>query len=313
MTKKNRVVFAGSPEFALPALEALHAAEDFEVSLVVTQKDKRRNRRKLEPTPVKRRALELGIPVVEPDKVSDPEWIERLREEDPDFIVVIAYGQILRKPLLDAFPDRIVNVHASILPQYRGAAPIHRVLMDGVDETGVSIMLIDEGLDDGDVLKIGKIPVEREDNVHTLTEKLAFLGAEELLVVLRDFETYEKNRAQQVESEATYAAKIDKETGHIRWSMKAKEIENALRALSPQPGIFFIYNDQRVKIHKIHTISAYTTHEPGKVFRVSADGIFVNCADGCIVIEKLQFPGKKPVAVSDYLRGNSFPEGVQLL
>lgn len=306
------IVFMGTPEFAVPTLEALHS-KGHNISLVITQKDKKRGRgKKLLPTPVKEKALELGLEVYQPDSVNEDESIERLRKIDPDVIVVVAFGQILRKQVLNLPKYGCLNVHASILPKYRGAAPINWAIIDGEEETGITIMEMNEGLDTGDILKIERIPIEEEDDSISIHDKLSFLGGELIVEVLEDIERGNINKTPQDDKLSSYAPMLSKETGRIDWNNNGNNIINLIRGLKPWPSAYFIYNGDNIKIHKAKKAERFPGKDNGMVVKVSDEGIYVNCQDSSIVIEELQFPGKKKMRVSDYLRGNQFPTNVKL-
>ncbi|NLX61055.1 MAG: methionyl-tRNA formyltransferase [Tissierellia bacterium] len=306
------IVFMGTPEFAVPTLEALHA-KGYNISLVITQKDKRRGRgKKLLPTPVKEKALELGLEVYQPDSVNDKDSIEKLKKIGPDVIVVVAFGQLLKKDLLDIPKYGCLNVHASILPKYRGAAPINWAIIMGEKETGISIMEMDEGLDTGDILKIEKIPIEEDDDSIILHDKLARLGGKLIVEVLEDVKKGKVEKIPQDHKESSYAPMLTKETGRIDWNNNGNNIINLIRGLKPWPSAYFIFNGNSIKIHKAKKEDKLTDDENGVVVKVSDEGIYVNCQDSTIVIEELQFPGKRKMKVAEYLRGNEFPTNIKL-
>lgn len=302
----------GTPDFAVPTLEALHS-KGHTISLVITQKDKKRGRgKKLQPTPVKAKALDLGLEVYQPDSVNEVEAIERLKAINPDAIVVVAFGQILKKDVLNLPRYGCLNVHASILPKYRGAAPINWAIINGEEETGVTIMEMDEGLDTGDMLKIGRIPIEEEDDSISIHDKLSALGGKLIVEVLEDIEKGQIDKTPQDDSLSSYAPMLSKETGRIDWNNNGDNIINLIRGLKPWPSAYFIYNGENIKIHKARKAERFVNYDNGVVAKVSDEGIYVNCQDSSIVIEELQFPGKKAMKVSDYLRGNLFPRDVKL-
>lgn len=309
---KHKVIFMGTPEFAVDSLKSLHAHENFEIGLVITQPDKIRSRNKMEASAVKKSALELGLPVYETMNVSSGESLEMIDSIQPDFVVVVAFGQLLRKNLLDKYKDRVINVHASLLPKYRGAAPINWAILNGETETGISIMLIDEGLDSGDVLSMARTKVEQEDTSVSLTKKLSEIGAEELVKVLKNFDIYYRERVAQNHTMATKASKISKEMGKIDWNESASVIDGKVRGLQPWPMAYTSYQNKIVKIHKIAIIKKYNNIENGVAFKADKQGIHVNCKDACILMKEIQFPGKKKMAVHEYLNGHSFAEGTLL-
>ena len=306
------IVFMGTPEFAVPALEALHS-KGYDISLVITQKDKRRGRgKKLLPTPVKEKALELGLEVYQPDSVNGEDTIDRLKEINPDVIVVVAFGQILKKDLLNIPKYGCLNIHASILPKYRGAAPINWAIINGEKETGITIMEMDEGLDTGDILKVERIPIEKDDDSISIHDKLSHLGAKLIIQVLEEMRMGKIEKTPQNHELSSYAPMLSKETGRIDWNNNGNNIINLIKGLKPWPSAYFIYNGDSIKIHKARMEDRLNDEENGVVVKVSDEGIYVNCKDSTIVIEELQFPGKRKMKVSEYLRGNKFPTNIKL-
>ncbi|NLY67517.1 MAG: methionyl-tRNA formyltransferase [Tissierellia bacterium] len=306
------IVFMGTPEFAVPPLEALHS-KGYDISLVITQKDKRRGRRKkLLPTPVKEKALELGLEVYQPDSVNEKDTINRLIEINPDVIVVVAFGQILKKDLLNIPKYGCLNIHASILPKYRGAAPINWAIINGEKETGITIMEMDEGLDTGDILKVERIPIEKDDDSISIHDKLSHLGAKLIIQVLEEMRMGKIEKTPQNHELSSYAPMLSKETGRIDWNNNGNNIINLIKGLKPWPSAYFIYNGDSIKIHKARIEDRLNDEENGVVVKVSDEGIYVNCKDSTIVIEELQFPGKRKMKVSEYLRGNKFPTNIKL-
>lgn len=307
-----KIVFMGTPQFAVPSLDALYNS-GHEISLVITQKDKPKGRgKKVLPTPVKERALELGLEVYQPDSVNSQESINRLKEIDPDCIVVVAFGQILKKEVLSLPKYGCLNVHASLLPKYRGAAPINWVIINGEKKTGITIMEMNEGLDTGDILKAKEILIEEDDDSSSLSDKLSKLGSELIVEVIDDISKGNITKIPQNHELSTYAPILSKKMGRINWNSNGENIINLIRGLKPWPLAYTSYKGENVKIHKARNIEKFSEKANGTVVKVSPDGIFVNCNDSCIVIEELQFPGKKKLYVSEYLRGNEFEEGVVL-
>lgn len=306
------IVFMGTPDFAVQSLESLFR-EGHKISLVITQKDKAKGRgKKILPTPVKEKALELGLEVYQPDSVNSDESISKLTEIAPDCIVVVAFGQILKKEVLKLPKYGCLNIHASILPKYRGAAPINWAIINGEKDTGVTIMEMDEGLDTGDILKVKTIPIDEDDDSNTVHDKLAVLGSKLIIETLDDIEKDNINKIPQDDELHTYAPMLSKKTGRIDWNSNGDNIINLIRGLKPWPSAYMIYNGKNIKIHKARKVARFFDEDNGVVVKVSNEGIFVNCNDSCIVIEEWQFPGKKKLKVSEYLRGNQFSEGVLL-
>lgn len=309
---KNKIVFAGSPDFAVESLQKLYDNPNNEIQLVISQQDKKRNRNKFSPTAVKKRAMELGIEVITPKDINDDEVFDILDKLNPDFIVVVAYGQLIKKRILDRFKNKILNVHASILPKYRGAAPINYSLLNGDKESGVSIMLVEEGLDTGDILAIDKVDLDDKIMLEELHDKLMVMGASLINKVIDDYKNYFDSRIKQNEDKASTVGKINKSMGEIDFNEKSDVIYNKFRGLTPWPGLFFTLNKKKVKVHNINIIKQYNDKKNGEVVKVDKNGIKVACEDGFVVITRLQLPNKKPLNVSEYLNGNSFEEGIIL-
>lgn len=308
----KKVIFMGTPDFAVASLNEIANDENFEIPLVITRADKKRNRGKLLPTPVKERALELGLEVITPKSINTEEVITKIKDIKPDYIAVVAYGQIIGKELIDYMDGRMINVHSSILPKYRGAAPINWAIVKGEKESGVSIMLVGEGLDQGDILKIEKTPISEDEDAGSLHDRLMNMGAKALVEVLNDFDRYYENRTQQDENEASYYGMIKKEMGKINFTDTPEDIYNKMRGFKPWPGSYFIYKDKNVKVHNMHIINEYNDYKDGEVVKVENSGIKISCKDGYIVITELQFPNKKRMSVEDYLKGNDFEKGIIL-
>lgn len=302
----------GSPEFAVPTLEALYD-RGHNILLVITQKDRPKGRgKKLMSTPVKKKASELNLKIYQPESVNSKESINIIKRLNPDCIVVAAYGQILKKDILDIPKYGCLNVHASLLPKYRGAAPINWAIIEGEKETGITIMEMDEGMDTGDILKSKAIPIEETDDSESIHDKLSILGSQLILETLEDIKNDNIQKIPQDENLATYAPMLSKKTGKIDWNNKGERIINTIRGLKPWPSAYTIYKGQNVKIHEAEKTEKFSKMANGVVVKVSQEGIFVNCSDSCIVIKVLQFPGKKKLHVSEYLKGNDFDVNIKL-
>lgn len=307
-----KIIYAGTPDFAVPTLESLYN-NGFDVELVITQQDRRRGRgKKVQYTPVKEKAIELGIEVFQPVDINSQESIEKLKSLSPDFIVVAAFGQIFRKEVLDIPKYGCINVHASLLPKYRGAAPINWAIINGETETGITIMEMEEGLDTGDMISKKSILINEEDDCESIHDKLSIIGSELLVQTIRDIVAGNADRVPQDDSLSSYAPMIYRETGKIQWGKKAKDIANLIRGVKPWPGAYTNYKDEVVKIHKVRIEPKIKAGEAGEIVKVSNDGIYVNTLDDSIVIEELQFPNKRKMAVKDYLAGNSIESGIIL-
>lgn len=305
MKQEYKVVFAGSPDFALPVLEKLFNSDEFKIELVISQEDKKRNRGKIIPTSVKSFAISNNLRVHTPKNVNDDETYALIDEINPDFMVVVAFGQIIGKRLLDRLKDKIVNVHASLLPQYRGASPINAAILNGEKVSGISIMMVEKGLDTGDVLYEVEVEIAENDDCLSLSEKLSFVGADAIIEVLKNFEKYFFKRKKQNDSEASYAGLIKKEMGLISWEDTAFENYNKVRGLKVWPGAFFGYDDVFVKVYEAE-IGISKGNFPGELISISDEGIEIACTEGSLILKKIQFPNKKIMEVSDYLKGNKF-------
>lgn len=308
-----RVVFMGTPDFAVPTLEKIRDA-GHEVVLVVTQEDKQRGRgKKLQHTPVKEKALELGIEVYQPSKVNSEESVDRIRESSPDVIVVVAYGQILSEEILYMPKHRCLNVHASVLPKYRGPAPLNWAVISGESESGVTIMEMARGLDTGDMIKISKVDIDEDMTAGDLHDILMETGAEALVEVLSELEGGEVSKTPQDHSASSYAPMMTKELGHIDWEKTSKEIKNLVRGTQPWPGSYFYMEEKMVKIRKLRVEDMAPGGVPGEIVKADSTGIYIRTLDGAVALEELQVPGKRWMSVEEYLRGNNVNTGVVVL
>lgn len=307
-----RVIFMGTPDFAVPSLEALLTKH--EVVLVVTQPDKPKGRgKKMVPTPVKACALEHGIPVLQPEKVKEPEFVEQLRSYEPDLIAVTAFGQILSEPILEMPKYGCINVHGSLLPKYRGAAPMQWSIIDGEKVTGITTMYMAKGLDSGDMLLKAEVEITDEDTFATIHDKMAVTGANLLLDTLDQLEAGTLERIPQDHDAATYAPMITKETGHIDWSKNRQDIINLIRGLNPAPAAYTIYEEEVLKIFGavISDVQADGAAN-GEIVAVVKKGFVVKCGDGCLLITEVQARGGKRMMADAYLRGHAMKEGILL-
>lgn len=299
----------GTPDFSVPTLEKLHEA-GHEISLVITQTDKPKGRgKKLTPQPVKVKAQELGLEVYQPKSVNCEESIEKLKEISPEVIVVVAYGQLLKKEILNLPKHGCINVHASLLPKYRGAAPINWVIINGENKTGITTMLMEKGLDTGDMLLKEEISIMEKETAGELHDRLMVLGAQVMVDTLDGLENETIVRIPQDHSKSSYAPLMDKNLGKIDWNKNSEDIFNLVRGTNPWPSAFISYMDKKVKISDVEVVERFKEGQPGQVVKVSDDGIFVNTKDKCLVIKKIQFPGKKMMTVSNFIKGNEFKTG----
>jgi len=309
---KERIVFMGTPDFAVPSLKAL-VDSGFDIPLVVTQPDKPAGRgRKLTPPPVKVLAEKLEIPVVQPEKIKDNEEFRKLLEDvSPDLIVVVAYGKILPSWLLNLPRYGCINLHASLLPEYRGASPIQSVLLDGKEKTGVTVMKISEELDAGDILSQKVVPIEKNDNAETLHDKLAEVGAELLVETIPLYVKGEIKPIPQNHSRATYCTRITKEMGRIDWKEPAEKIFNKVRAFTPWPSAYTTYKGKRLKITCAEPVDCDSDFPPGTVVKADEE-LVVATGKGCLKILRLKPEGRKEMSGGDFVRGYRIKVGDRL-
>ena len=304
-----RIVFFGTPFFAVPSLKGLIEGPD-KVIAVVTQPDKEKGRgRKILPSPVKEAALQQGFSLLQPEKVKEKTFQQRLKELLPDLFVVVAYGQILPKSILEIPKYGAVNVHASLLPKYRGAAPIPWAILMGEKMTGVTTMMMDEGMDTGDILLQKTIPIGEDDTSETLHEKLASLGAQLLLETVEKMKAGDLIPTPQDPSKTSYAPSLKKENGRIDWSRDAQEIDRQVRAFNPWPGAFTLWEERLLKICRGKVREGTSKGRPGVVVWTGTDFIEVDTGKGSFLITELQMEGKRRMEVRDFLSGHSIPVG----
>nr|WP_296006676.1 methionyl-tRNA formyltransferase [uncultured Blautia sp.] len=305
-----RVIFMGTPDFATGTLEEIVKA-GHEVVGVVTQPDKPKGRGKtMMPTPVKETALKYDLPVYQPKKVRESEFVELLRSLNPDVMVVAAFGQIITKEILDMPKYGCINVHASLLPAYRGAAPIQWAIINGDKESGVTIMQMDEGIDTGDMIEKAVVPIAEDETGGSLFDKLSHTGAKLCVKVLKDLEEGTAVREKQPEESTTpYAKMIDKKMGEVDWKKSAKEIEQLIRGLNPWPSAYTKVHGKTLKIWKANVLSETSQMNPGQIARVTKDGFAVQTGQGILEIQELQLEGKKRMDTSSFLRGYPLAEG----
>jgi len=310
-----KIVFMGTPDFSLQPLKSLVEA-GHDVSLVLTREDKKRNRGELSPTPVKELAQELNIPVLTPSKMKDEALIERLKSENADFFVVVAYGKILPKEILDIPKFGCINIHASLLPEYRGAAPIQWSIIDGKKKTGISTMLMDEGLDTGDILKQYELLIADDETGGTLFDKLAILGGEAIVDTIANFESI--TPTPQGNATTEYAKMISKQMGEIDFNKSATEIERLIRGMNPWPSAYTKYEGKVLKIWEAK-VSENISELPninlsenyGKIYSFNKD-IFIICNNSVLKVLSLQLEGKKRMSAKDFLLGREIKQGYVL-
>lgn len=304
-----KVIFMGTPDFSVGTLEALIEA-GHDVVLAVTQPDKPKGRGKeMQFTPVKECAIKHGIPVYQPRRVREAECIEELRKYNADIMIVVAFGQILPKEILEMTPYGCVNVHASLLPKYRGAAPIQWSIIDGEKVTGVTTMQMDEGLDTGDMLLKTEIPIEMDETGGSLHDKLAAAGASLCVETMKALE--EKNVTPQKQGETTtaYARMLDKQLGNIDWTKSAEEIERLIRGLTPWPSAYTGWNGKVMKIWAANVSDGESGKACGTIVKVEKNAFYVQTGKGTLKVCELQIPGKKRMDAGAFLRGYEVKEG----
>jgi len=312
MGHKYKIIFMGTPQFSVPGLKALHE-NGHDVVLVVTQPDRPQGRgRKVTPSPVKAAATELGIPVIQPSAVKTAEFADQLKTYQPDFQIVIAYGRILPESVLAIPQFGTINVHASLLPKLRGAAPIHWAVINGEQESGVCSMLMDKGMDTGDVLLSAQEPIKPDDTAGSLHDRLAVKGAKILIETLKKFAERTIQPIPQDSSLATYAPMLNKDDGLINWNQTAGSIERFIRGVTPWPGAYTFSGETRLKIFQSTPIEVEVSEAPGTVLRGFPDELRVATGDGALSILEIQGASGKRMAIGDFLKGHHIPPGTVL-
>lgn len=302
------MVYMGTPDFAVGPLEAMIEA-GHKITAVVTQPDKPRGRGKeMAASPVKECALKHGIPVLTPVKIKTEEAIEELRKYPADIFVVAAFGQILSEEILNMPPYGCVNIHASLLPKYRGAAPIQWSIIDGKKETGVTIMQMDKGLDTGDILFQQKVEITADETGESLFDKLAETGSSLIVDALAKIEKGEVTPVKQEDDKSSYAKMLTKSTGKIDWNKSAAEIERLVRGLNSWPSAYTGYKGKQLKIWKAR-VAEDMGGKPGCVAKVTKDEVFVHTGEGSLVLTEIQLEGKKRMSTKEFLLGRSFAKG----
>jgi len=307
-----RIIFMGTPDFAVPVLQSLINSRH-EVVAVVTQPDRPKGRGKnMQFSPVKECALAHNIPVMQPVNVSVPEVIDELRAYEPELIVVVAFGQFVTKKIREMPKYGCINVHASLLPKYRGAGPIQWAVIDGEKESGVTTMQMDAGLDTGDMLLKTVVPLEKEETGGSLFEKLSKAGANLLLETLEKLEEGSIVPEKQGESPTPYAKMLTKEMGNLDWNKEAVLLEQLIRGLNPWPSAYTHLNGKTLKIWSAQVEERETTEKPGTVVEVNKKELKVQTGKGILSLKEVQIEGKKRMEIDAFLRGNTVEEGTVL-
>ncbi len=309
-----KVLFMGTPDFAAVTLNKLIESRH-EIIGVVTQPDKQKGRgHELAYSPVKELALRHGLTIYQPVKVKEPEFLETVGQLAPEVIVVSAFGQLLPKALLDLPPYGCINVHGSLLPKYRGAAPIQYAILDGEKETGITIMYMDVGLDTGDMILQEKLAISPEETGGSLFDKMAHLGAELLLTALEQLEDGTATRTPQNDEEATYVKMLTKEMGRLDFSQPAVKLERYIRGLNPWPSAYTTLECKTLKLWKAEVEPGKPENhaEPGRIVEIRKDAIAVACGEDILLIKELQLEGKKRMSADAFLRGFPLQTGIRL-
>lgn len=306
-----RIIFMGTPDFSVPTLQSLIDSKH-QVIAVVTQPDKPKGRgNEMSFPPVKEKALQYEIPIFQPVKVREEPFINTLKELNPDAIVVIAFGQIIPKSILDLPKYGCINIHASLLPKLRGAAPIQWAIINGEEETGITTMFMAEGLDTGDMLLKTVVPIEKEETGGSLHDKLSVIGGDLILETLEQLENGTAIRIKQDDKLSNYVGTLNKSLGNIDFSKPAKEIERLIRGLNPWPSAYTFLNGKMLKIWKASVIEKEYTSQPGVVVEITKDEMIVKTGEGALAFKELQLEGKKRMTTDAFLRGYTIVEGTK--
>ena len=306
-----KLIYMGTPLFSLAPLKALKE-HGFEITLLITQPDRRRGRKmQITYSELKTYALENDIEVFQPEDVNSPESIEKIKNTDADVIVVASYGQIIKEEILYMKKYHAINIHASLLPKYRGAAPVQAAIINEDKLTGITLMKMSKGLDTGNILIKREIVISNDDTADTLTMKLSNLGAEMIVDYLNDLHTLDEGTPQD-DAKSSYVKMIKKEDAFIDFSESASKTEHIVRAMQPWPVAFTTYKGENMKIFSAAIVKDTSDKKIGTILNVNEDGILIKCKDDAIIISEVQMPNKKRMKVSDYIRGNKIEIGERL-
>ena len=313
MKKKFKLIFLGTPPFSVPALKALNESIH-DVVMVVSQPDRPRGRgRKVTPPAVKVAAEEMGYQIIQPRSIKTREFMDQIGKLKPDFLIVVAFGRILPEDVLAVPRLGTINVHASLLPKYRGPAPIQWAIINGEQETGVCTMLMEKELDTGDILLTAEEPIKPDDTAGTLHDRLAANGAPLLIETLKAFADGTIQPIPQDHAYATYAPMLSKDDGLINWNKSAVSLEAFIRGVTPWPGAYTFHGDNRLKIFKSHPLLMKITEPPGTVLKGFPDELRIATADGVLSVQEIQGASGKRLSIKEFLRGNKIPPGSVLV
>lgn len=306
-----KVIYMGTPLFSLAPLKALKD-NGFDVPLLITQPDRKRGRKmQITYSELKTYALDNDIEVYQPEDVNSEDSIAKIKNTDADVIVVASYGQIIKEEILYMKKFHSINIHASLLPKYRGAAPVQAAIMNEDVVTGITLMKMSKGLDTGNILMIREIPIAADDKADTLTMKLSELGAEMIVEYLNNLHKLDEGTAQD-DAKSSYVKMIRKEDAFLDFSETASKVEHMIRAMQPWPVAFTSYKGENMKLFDAKIIDKTSEAEPGTILDVSDDGMLVKCDDKAILISEIQMPNKKRMMIKDYIRGNKIDKGERL-
>lgn len=312
MSAPLRLVFMGTPDFAVPSLQALLDGPD-QVVAVVCQPDRQRGRGKvLSPPPVKVLALAQGIPVLQPQSVRREPFADQMRALAPDLLVVVAYGKILPGALLEIAPLGAINVHGSLLPKYRGAAPIQWAVLNGETETGITILQLDEGMDSGDILLSLPVPIGPQETAGALFERLAQLGGQTLIIAIDQLKAQQLKPQPQDQTLATLAPMLTKEQGHLDWGLPATRLHCQVRGLDPWPSAYGFIKGKRHRFFNPEVVAIQSAQPPGTILRADHQGLLIATGLDCLLIREIQPEGKKRMTVADCLRGARIDQGSRI-
>ncbi|RLC19257.1 MAG: methionyl-tRNA formyltransferase [Deltaproteobacteria bacterium] len=305
MKNKTNIIFMGTPDFSVPALQHLVAQDDFHISLVVTQPDRPKGRgKKLTPSPVKTAALKLGLDVFQPEKLNTESAIEKLLSLHPDFFVVAAFGQILSQKILDIPKVFPINIHASLLPRYRGASPIQASILNRDKITGITTMVMAKEMDAGDILLSSSTPISEQDTAQEIHDRLGLIGADLIIETIHALIENRLDPTPQDHAKATYVKLLKKKDGLIDWNLSNRQILAHINAMTPWPGAFTHLGKRRIKIYKAQTSDLPFDHLPGVIFQCNKEGIHVATGLGCLTILELMGASGKRLKAAEFLHGH---------